>query len=174
MRIILSCLIVVFTVGCASAAKHESMTSTNQSAISFNGKFVKSISVEKVVGGKKTSLVHGGSQVESQKFESAIEASLSSYGLLSQEADKKYYLKVDLLSQSMASWGTGVTTVNANYTLIEISTNKELLNKRIESHYKSRFSDSMIALKRGRIAKEKAAKLNIENFLQVLYELSKI
>lgn len=160
--------------GCATAA------SPNQMAFNYSGNqkpqslaLTNGITVNQVTGGHETNPLWT-SQISHEDFKSALEQSLQSAGLYNQFANGNYILNADLVKLHQPFAGFNLTvTCEAHYVLQNAKTNKEIYNKDIVTSYTAKVSSSFLAVKRLELANEGAARANIQQLIEDLYNLPK-
>lgn len=165
--------IVLLASGCAAPARIDQMTAqaTPQQRI-VQTPLRTSIAVRDVTGGKETNPMWV-SNIGNSEFEQALEASLRDVGLLANGKQSGKYMLVahlERVDQPMAGFDMTVT-VGVMYSLIERSTGKELLNRRISVPYTASFSAAFAGTERLRIANEGAVRANISKLIEDLFGL---
>ena len=165
--------IVLLASGCAAPARIDQMTAqaTPQQRI-VQTPLRTNIAVRDVTGGKETNPMWV-SNVGNSEFEQALEASLRDVGLLANGKQSGKYMLVahlERVDQPMAGFDMTVT-VGVMYSLIERSTGKELLNRRISVPYTAPFSAAFAGTERLRIANEGAVRANISKLIEDLFGL---
>lgn len=159
--------------GCAAPARIEQMTSTvsPQQRIAPTG-LRTNIAVRDVTGGKETNPMWI-SNVGSSEFEQALEASLRDAGLLAGGKQAgKYTLVAHLENVDQPLGGFNMTvTATVSYSLVERTTGKEVLNRRVALPYTASFDSAFVGTERLRIANEGAVRVNIAKLIDELFAL---
>ena len=170
LKIAFLCIYMISLYGCASSAKYENMAYTNSIGSEYNKNIKKNIEVKKVQGGEETNPLWT-SEIDNTAFKKAVELSLSSQGLLSENG--RYQLKVILEKIDQPIFGLDMTvTVHVNYILIDSKDNKIIFDSVVVSPYTATFSDSMVGITRLRLANEGAGKSSIHKLLKKLSSLN--
>lgn len=161
--------------GCvALKASKENMVYKNISHQSYNPLLKEAIVIEKVSGGKFTNPL-GSSEISNAEFQEAVKETLLNQGLYSDKG--KYHLFLTIIYSRIVNSGSGGLLepsheeVSVNYRLINSTTNIVIMNKTIDTDYKTYFEDSANPIARFRLAKEGAARENIKDFLEELEKL---
>lgn len=168
----LLCIAVILS-GCAAPARIEQMVAPVQPAQKIAKTPLRdNVAVREITGGKETNPMWM-SNVGSNEFEKALEASLRDVGLLSGGKQSGKYLLVahlEKLDQPMIGLDLTVTA-NVQYTLIERATGKKLLKKTIAVPYTASFGDAFMAVERLKLANEGAIRVNISSLIDELFAL---
>ncbi|MGJ8678040.1 MAG: hypothetical protein ACSHX0_11025 [Akkermansiaceae bacterium] len=152
---------------CATPARVSEMSVVAPSAIK-NAKYKNAIAVVEVKGGKETNPAWT-SQISSSDFKEALNNSLASAGLLAQKQNVKYDLSVNMLSVKQPAIGISFTVyTQVQYSLTKRSNKQQVVNEVIDANYTAKMSDSIVGVKRLKLANEGAAKENIKAFLNKL------
>jgi hypothetical protein len=103
-------------------------------------------------------------------FEQVLESSLKKAGLWAPEREAgKYMLLIALGRLHQPLLGTDITvTVAVNYSLVERSTGRVVLECSLSTPYTAAWATSRDARERARLAGEGAVRLNIEHLIDVL------
>lgn len=140
------------------------------SGLKYDSRLKSGVEVLRVQGGRETNPLLM-SEIGNQDFKKAVELSLASEGLLSE--DGRYKLKVNVSDIEQPLFGLDFTvTTHVNYTLIDSGTNKIVLDEVVVSPYTATIGDAFVAIKRLRLANEGSGKKNIEHFLKRLASLN--
>jgi hypothetical protein len=160
--------VIIFLSGCAAPARIDQMA-TYSSPIAANPKFKNGIGVSDVTGGKETNPMWT-SQVSSIDFRRALEISLENSGMFSRVlAGSKYRLTADMVRLDQPMIGIDMTVSSTvRYSLIDMSSNKEVYGRVIQIGYTAKFSDSFLGAERLRLANEGAVKVNIQALIDDL------
>ncbi|MDP1539459.1 MAG: hypothetical protein Q8L72_02245 [Moraxellaceae bacterium] len=160
---------VLYLQGCASGATVAGMTST-KTIDSLKVRMADSITVAPAAGGKATNPLWT-SQVGSKDFESALKDTLANNSVLA-ASNAKYVLYPSLVRLNQPLFGLDLMVrADVNYVLKNRASGQELMNQVITSSHTATASDSMVAVKRLRLANEGAIRKNIELLLHRLAEL---
>ncbi|HCA26831.1 MAG TPA: hypothetical protein DEP05_04185 [Betaproteobacteria bacterium] len=168
-KVVLLSILVVSLYGCASGAKFGNMAYTESIGMKYDKALKHDVGLSTVAGGEQTNPLWT-SQISNEAFKKAVEMSLSSQGLLSQNG--RYQLKVKLAEIDQPMFGLDFTvTTHVNYILMDTKTNKVIFNDTIVSPYTASVGEAFLAVKRLRLANEGSAKQNIEDLLKKLSSL---
>jgi hypothetical protein len=156
---------VIILSGCATPARVDQMA-VSVPVYQTNSALKDSIGVADVTGGRDTNPMWT-SQVSSNDFRRALEASLQNAGLYSRiGAGSKYQLTADLTRLDQPLMGFDMTvTASVRYSLIERVSRKEVYSRVIQVPYTAKMSDAFIGSERLRLANEGAIKVNIQAFI---------
>lgn len=155
--ILLLCLIVA---GCSSPADVSDMVYTipEKKKVTNSSKYYKNIVVEKVSGGEETEF-YNDAKIDNESFKQAIEESLKSGNLLSEDGKGIYHLTVDITKLDQQSFGEKPKTeVFAKFTLLNTKTKANVFS---DTYDDDAFATNKDALRRGEkveIATERAAR----------------
>lgn len=157
-------------VGCAAPARIDQMTAyaTLQQRI-VQTPLRSNVAVRDVTGGKETNPMWV-SNVGNSEFEQALEASLRDAGLLANGKQAGKYMLVahlERVDQPMAGFDMTVT-VGVMYSVVERTTGKEILARRISVPYTASFGAAFAGTERLRIANEGAVRANIAKLIEEL------
>ncbi len=158
--------------GCASPAMNENMIPQGDQLIkvSHGNKFHRGIKGAEVTGGSETNPLWT-SQVSSENFQLALNNSLKEAGLLSEGG--KYELKAKLVTLDQPLIGIGLTVrATVDYLISDKTTGAKIFDETIESSFTAGMSDSMVAIRRLRLANEGAIRRNIELFLKKIEKVA--
>lgn len=169
-NLLITCSIFVL-VGCATPARVEKMTVSEQVISSArNETFERAIFITGVSGGKDTNpLLYAN--VGNEGFRTALAQSLRNHDLLSASLDdSKYLLRANLLGLNRgAAVGLSFTATSHVYYELLTKDSKELyLGETVKADFTATMLDSLVGVKRGKIAMEKAVQENIREFLSRL------
>ena len=160
--------------GCATNAgtdkmvPHYAMTQPPK-----NKELKRGITVGQVTGGHETNPLWM-SKINNENFKSALVQSLQEANLYHLLDGAKYNLEATLIRLHQPFIGFNYTVVcEINYLLKNIANSKTIYNKNITTSYTAKFSDSPIAIVRLKKANEGAAKANIKQLVDDLYQLPK-
>lgn len=164
-----------FTLGgCASNANFTQMIAhpaSNQKPI--NKTLEHGIGVEQVSGGHETNPLWT-SQINNAGFQTALVQSLKEANLYQELDDAKYILNVNLVKLHQPLVGFNFTvTCEVNYLLQDAQSKATLYSKNVVSSYTAKISDHPMAVTRLKVANEGAARENIRQFINDLYQLPK-
>lgn len=154
--------------GCASPSMNENMIPQGEQLHKFNAghKFYHNIQNTEVTGGSET-IPLWTSQVSSESFQLALNDSLREAGILSEGG--KYDLKANLLSLDQPLFGIGMTVrATIDYLIKDRTNGMVVFDETIESSFTAGMSDSVMGVKRLRLANEGAIRHNIELLLKKL------
>lgn len=169
-------LVVVSTllVGCATPARVGDMVDRSGQRSSLASEELRTnIFVDSVIGGEETNPLWT-SEIGSKEFQSALEQSLAKAGLLDiVKADSSYLLRVNMLKVDQPWAGLDMTvTATVNYILTDKLSGRVIYERDIAIPYTAEFSEAFLAMERLRKANEGAARVNIKEFVDDLYELT--
>jgi hypothetical protein len=109
------------------------------------------------------------SKIGNPEFRAALEQSLSAAGLTAVGDQVKYLLDVELVQLDQPSFGFSLSvTMTVNYRLKEAATGRLVWRDSISASYTARMSESVIGVKRLRLASEGAARENISELIDTL------
>lgn len=170
LKVISLPILVVFLFGCASGAKFENMAYTESTGLEYDKDLKNDVALSAVEGGEKTNPLWT-SEISNEAFKAAVEMSLSSQGLLSENG--RYQLKVKLAEVDQPMFGLDLTvTTHVNYILIDSKTDKVIFDDIIVSPYTATIGDAFVAVQRLRLANEGSGKKNIEGLIKKLSSLN--
>ena len=167
-------VLTLLLTGCAAPARIDQMTAhaTPQQRIGQTP-LRSNVAVKDVAGGKETNPMWV-SNVGNSEFEQALEGSLRDAGLLPNGKQAGKYLLIahlERVDQPMAGFDMTVT-VGVMYSVIERTTGKEILTRRISVPYTASFSAAFAGTERLRIANEGAVRANITKLIEELFALN--
>jgi len=171
-RVLLVSVFIALCTGCASPAQISGMsvTSNQTDARFYDQSLHRSIQVTEVNGGDATNPLWT-SEIDGPDFGAALKQSLANAELLS-EAPAAYTLRANLLRVDQPIFGLDFeVTCEAEYTLTESSSNTVIFREIIRTPFTAGVSDSLIAIKRLRLANEGSARTNISTLLKRLKDL---
>lgn len=164
-------LSVAVLSGCAAPARIDQMSAmaTPQQRIAPTA-LRNNVAVRDVTGGKDTNPMWMSS-VGNSEFEQALESSLRDAGLLSNGKQAgKYQLVAHMQKLDQPLMGASMTvTATVNYSLVERSTGKEILNRTVSLPYTAAWNSSFVGTERLRLANEGAIKTNIAKIIEDLF-----
>lgn len=163
----------VLLTSCASNASFEKMVVEKKPAASPKLSMIKeNIGIQTVSGGRETNPLLS-SQINNENFKRALEQSLRNTQLLSKLQKNDYQLDAQIIKITQPILGISMTvSCDVHYSLQDIKHKKTIYDKNITSTYTATFSDAAYGVKRLQIANEGAARKNIQQFIQDLYELN--
>ncbi len=172
----LVCSILLILAGCATPARVEQMTarpSTQVIRAADSSLLRSNTAVKSVTGGKATNPLWV-SNVSGSDFERALEASLSTAGLLASNRQASLYqINADLVKMDQPIFGIDMTvTAQVKYELVERSTGKTIYSKEIRSPFTATMGDAFLGSERLKIANEGAVKSNLNIFISEIISLS--
>jgi len=166
--ITLFALLTAFLAGCATPARVDQMTVPAVAQPTPQTAFRHSIAIKDVTGGQETNPLWT-SQVSSAEFERALEASLQNAALLAPRQAGKYQLSAQLGRLEQPLIGLNMTvTATVLYQLVERTTAKTVWEKTLVTPYTAKFTDSLLAVERLKLANEGAVKENIARLISDL------
>lgn len=170
MKRILLCasMTAVILSGCASPAMNENMVVSGEQMhhAAPSSKFHKNVNKITVQGGSETIPIWT-SQVSSENFQLALNDSLKAANLWSDQG--KYSLNANLISLEQPLFGIGMTVrASVDYKIKDEISGSIIFDETIDSAYTAGMSESVIGVKRLRLANEGAIRRNIELFLKKL------
>jgi len=156
--------------GCATPASVDQMT-TKQSPLQVqpqSAALKRSVVVRDVTGGRETNPMWT-SQVSNDAFRRAIEDSLRSAGILGGGSGTRFRLTADMIRLDQPMFGASMTVSSqVRYSLVEISTGKEVYGRVIDASYTAAWNASFLATERLRMANEGSVRENIDALLKDL------
>jgi len=169
--ILLSCLTLTGCVGIN--AEVDSMTYSNPPQLKKpkNEKISRGIYLEKVTGGHAINplLI---SDISDKQFKMALEKSLNNAKLLQESKAANYWLSAKIVRIERPLAGLDMTTnLYVNYQLCKESCKIVVYNKTIKSSYTAKFTESLVAVARLKMANEGAARANIKQLIEDLYTI---
>ncbi|MCK1791756.1 hypothetical protein [Pseudomonas violetae] len=172
LRLLLASALIALCAGCASPAQISGMSvSVEQAKTStYDSQLRNNIRLSEVNGGDKTNPLWT-SEIDSPDFGAALKQSLANANLLGDES-ATYALSANLLRVDQPIFGLDFeVTSEVEYTLIETATNKVVLREMIRTPFTAGLGDSVIGIKRLRLANEGSARVNIISMLKRLSDL---
>lgn len=172
LRLLLASALIALCAGCASPAQISGMSvSVEQAKTStYDSQLRNNIRLSEVNGGDKTNPLWT-SEIDSPDFGAALKQSLANANLLGDES-ATYALRANLLRVEQPIFGLDFeVTSEVEYTLIETATNKVVLREMIRTPFTAGLGDSVIGIKRLRLANEGSARVNIIAMLKRLSDL---
>jgi hypothetical protein len=166
---------VLVLAGCASNAATDQMVSSYVvTQPPKNKKLIQNITVSQVTGGRETNPLWM-SKINNDNFKAALVQSLQEANLYHQLDGANYSLAATLIRLHQPFIGINYTVVcEVNYLLKNIANDETVYNKNITTSYTAKFSDSPIAVIRLKKANEGAARANIKQLIDDLYQLPKV
>ncbi len=154
-------LVVAVLSGCASGAVSSNMVSSD---VQVANKHPYSVSV--VVDGGKDTNPMWASQISNPEFQSAIAETLAKSGVfrtIIKDGNSDYLLEVNITALQQPVFGINFTvSMSTNWKLTSVKDKKPVMEQVIESSYTAGMGDSVVGVKRLRIANEGAARENIK------------
>jgi hypothetical protein len=173
LRLFLASTLIALCAGCASPAQISGMSvSADQAkAATYNAGLHQNVQLADVKGGDKTNPLWT-SEIDGPDFGAALKQSLANASLLG-DASAPYVLRANLLrvDQPIIGFSFEVTS-EVEYTLTESRTSRVLLREIIRTPFTAGMGDSVIGIKRLRLANEGAARANITALLKRMSELN--
>ncbi|WP_426141395.1 hypothetical protein [Pseudomonas sp. DWP3-1-2] len=172
LRLLLASAFIALCTGCASPAQIAGMSvATDQAkANTYDAKLRNNVQLSEVNGGDKTNPMWT-SEIDGPDFGAALKQSLANADLLGDQS-APYALRANLLRVDQPIIGLAFeVTSEVEYTLIESSTNKVILREIIRTPFTAGMGDSVIGIKRLRLANEGSARVNIIALLKRLSAL---
>ncbi|VEF11184.1 Uncharacterised protein [Pseudomonas fluorescens] len=172
LRLFLASALIALCTGCASPAQISGMSvSADQATVSpYDSQLKKNVQLSEVNGGDKTNPLWT-SEIEGADFGAALKQSLANADLLGNDS-ATYALRANLLRVDQPIFGLDFeVTSEVEYTLIEAATQKVVLREVIRTPFTAGFGDSVIGIKRLRLANEGSARVNIIAMLKRLSDL---
>ena len=162
--------VLLFCAGCASGAKPEAMIAQIHLPVHKSPSNV----VVAVLGGRGTSIM-GASQISDEDFAQALRRSIEQSGLFAQaltDGLSKYLLQAFIVQVNQPMFGASMTvSMEVNYTLARTEPKQVVWQKAVSSTYTAPFSAAFVGATRLRLANEGAARKNIEQAIQEMYQL---
>jgi hypothetical protein len=171
-RLLLVSTLIALCTGCASPAQISGMSvpALQAKASTYDSQLHDNVRLSEVNGGDKTNPLWT-SEIDSPDFGAALKQSLANANLLGDES-ASYALRANLLRVDQPIFGLDFeVTSEVEYTLIESSTNKVVLREIIRTPFTAGLGDSVIGIKRLRLANEGSARVNIIAMLKRLSDL---
>ncbi len=164
MKFVKLCLLLAVAIlsGCASGAVSTNMVPEN---VQLTNKHPYSVSVL-VDGGKETNPMWA-SQISNPEFQAAIAETLAKNGVFStiiKDGNSDYLLEVNITALQQPVIGFSFTvSMSTNWKLTSVKDKKTVMEHIVASSYTAGMGDSVIGVKRLRIANEGAARENIKD-----------
>lgn len=167
--IVLSALVLA---GCATPARVGQMTvdvspqyRTQPTPLRNN------LAIKEVTGGGETNPLWA-SKVSSSAFEDALEESLKGAGLLADRQTGDFVLTADLAKLDQPIIGIAMTvTSSVRYLVVERASGRTVLDETLTTPYTAKFTDSLLATERLKLANEGSIRANISELLSKLLNL---
>jgi hypothetical protein len=172
LRLLFAAALIALCTGCATSAQVSGMTvaADQDKASTYDAQLKNNVRVSEVNGGDKTNPLWT-SEIDSPDFGAALKQSLANADLLGGES-APYALRANLLRVDQPLFGLNFeVTSEVEYTLVEAATNKVVLREVIRTPFTAGFGDSVIGVKRLRLANEGSARVNIVALLKRLSDL---
>jgi hypothetical protein len=172
LRLLLASALIALCTGCASPAQISGMSvaADQAKANTYDYQLQNNVQISEVNGGDKTNPLWT-SEIDSPDFHAALKQSLANANLLGDEL-ALYALRANLLRVDQPIFGLDFEVIcEVEYTLIESSTNKVVLREIIRTPFTAGMGDSVIAIKRLRLANEGSARVNIIAMLKRLSDI---
>lgn len=161
--------LVLFVTGCASSVSVEQMTASKSANSNLRNKLEKQYAVIEVSGGK-TQFIGSSSKIENDAFKSALMNSLSKFDGLDFNSNYVITAEIHKVSDPLLGFNFEIEMA-VHYSILNKKNNIIMYSKLIESKGKGSVSEAFLAFERMAIAKGRAAKNNIEIFLQDINDL---
>ena len=160
----------MFLSGCVSASTSEGMTVKAADIKTVpSPEVAKAVGVGVVTGGEATDPMWGVSQIDNPAFKRALVRSLYKAGLLSEGANPKYIVTVELIALKQPLFGADMkVTSRIRYTITDSATKAVVLNEEVIAPYTATFGDSLIGAQRLRLANEGSARKSIAMLIEKL------
>ena len=168
-RLLLAASALFALNACATAAKPEAMVAAPPAAAAkpFPQPLQHAMCVRDVTGGEKTNPLWV-SKVDDAGFKIALNTSLDGAGLTAPATGCSFPVDVNLLGLSQPFAGFDMTvTAHVNYKVYDAA-GQPLLLATIDSPYTAKFSDSLVAVERLRLANEGSIRMSIGQFFDRL------
>jgi opacity protein-like surface antigen len=172
-RIVLGAVLASGLAGCAEAARVDQMAATPTTALPAASGLQHTVQVSNVSGGTSTNPMWM-SKVGNPEFQSALQSSLATAGMLSSGAGR-YRLEamLETLHQPMIGFDMTVHS-QVHYTLNDTTTGKPVFDREINADFTATMGDAFIAVTRLQLANEGSIKKNIQTFMdQLIAEFGK-
>jgi len=173
LRLLLACALIALCAGCASPAQVSGMSVATDQAktAAYDSGLHHNVQLSEVNGGDKTNPLWT-SEIDGPDFGAALKQSLANAELLG-DGSAPYGLRANLLRVDQPIFGLNFeVTSEVEYTLIESRTSKVLWREIIRTPFTAGIGDSVIGIKRLRLANEGSARANITALLKRLGELN--
>jgi len=160
----------MFLGGCVSASTSQGMTvKAADIKTAPSPEVAKAVGVGVVTGGEATDPMWGVSQIDNPAFKRALVRSLYKAGLLSEGANPKYIVTVELIALKQPLFGADMkVTSRIRYTITDSATKAVVLNEEVIAPYTATFGDSLIGVQRLRLANEGSARKSIAMLIEKL------
>ncbi|MBA3814863.1 MAG: hypothetical protein H0X26_10385 [Alphaproteobacteria bacterium] len=159
--------IIIQLSGCASPAEVSNMTTQmdNSRQASPTSPYFNNINISSVGGGSETNPLWT-SQVSSEDFKSALEGTLRNARLLG-SPDARYQLAAEIKELDQPLIGINMTVdMSVLYTIKDKQTGNVVFNDKINSSFTGTMGDSVVGIKRLRLANEGTVRNNFDFLLQ--------
>ncbi|WP_164962446.1 hypothetical protein [Rubrivivax sp. JA1026] len=158
--------------GCSTPARMEQMqveSSLGDRAAFQNSILRSQIAMKDVTGGKETNPMWI-SNVSSEEFARALEASLRGAGLLADNRQgSKYLLTAHLLKLDQPLMGASMTvTATVQYTLVERATGKDVFSRTLVTPFTAAWNAAFLGAERLKLANEGSIRANIGALIEAL------
>ncbi|WP_256657372.1 hypothetical protein [Pseudomonas sp. 2FE] len=170
LRLLFASVFAIVLTGCASSAKIEGMTvSDNQAqALQFDKPLHDNLQLSEVAGGEKTNPLWT-SEIDGTAFQAALHQSLNNAGLLSASSQAPFALRAKLQRVDQPLFGLDFeVTTEVEYTLVDNVSGKVLFREVVRAPFTAGVGDAFYGVKRLRLANEGSAKENIAALLKRL------
>ena len=171
LRLLIISAFIAVCAGCASPARTINMSVTpDQAHLTYSSDLQQRVQLSEVTGGRKTNPLWT-SQINGPDFAAALKQSLANAHLLGDQS-APYSLRANLLRGNQPAFGLDFTvTTEVEYTLLQSNTNQVLWREVVETPFTAGVGDSLMGVKRLRLANEGSARTNISALLKRLSEL---
>lgn len=167
-----SLALLLVLAGCASPAEVQNMVVSSENLrVASNSPLHQNLSVNAVTGGSETNPLWA-SKVSSEDLKSALTSSLEAAELLSNKEAPRYILDAKMLALDQPLLGLDLTvTSKIGYTITDSKSNAVVYDEVITAPYTAEFGDSLVAIRRLRLANEGAIRNNITQLITELRDL---
>lgn len=165
LRLLAVSFFAAVLAGCASPSQPVNMTVSSAQATtnSYDAQLQNNVQLSEVNGGEKTNPLWT-SEIDGADFRIALQQSLEYANLLG-DTSASYSLRANLLRVDQPLFGLDFqVTSEVEYTLIETGSGKVIFREIVRAPFTAGVSDSLMAIKRLRLANEGSARENINIF----------
>ena len=168
------CTIAIITMlaGCASPAQMKNMSVNSESLkIENDSPLRKNMTVRTVTGGSETNPMWT-SQVSSKDLKGALTSSFKATELQSDNPNARYALDAAMIELNQPFIGLNMTVKSTiDYTVIDTKTNSVVFDESISAPFTASPGDSLVGMRRLRLANEGAIRENITKLIKELQDL---
>jgi len=155
--------------GCATNATIDGMVPASHDT--KNKELYNNIHINENTGGHETNPLWT-SKINNSNFHGALIQSLKNAKLYNESIKSRYVLDTNIVDLNQDFFGLELTyRLKVGYNIINRSANKSVYHKIINTKYTATTSDSIIGVRRLRLANEGAARKNIGEFIASLNNL---